>query len=114
MNHALISALIEKNAFVSDTIITAHYQSTDLFGRVFNKLGEFKVRRIINSSEQPFFELITLQDGCTVIKARADSIKAVDGMNIDRFADIYDLLPDGTRKKVGRKRGRKPKNQLSA
>jgi Mg/Co/Ni transporter MgtE len=114
MNHALISALIEKNAFVSDTIITARYQSTDLFGRVFNKLGDFRVKRIINSSDQMFFELITLQDGSSIIKARAESIEAVDGMEIDRFADIYDLLPDGTRKKVGRKRGRKPKNQLSA
>lgn len=114
MNHALISALIEKNAFASDTIITARYQSTDLFGRVFSKLGDFRVRRIINNSDQTFFELITLQDGASIIKAKADAIKAVDGMEIDRFADIYDLLPDGTRKKVGRKRGRKPKSQLSS
>jgi hypothetical protein len=34
-------------------------------------------------------------------------------MDITRYADIYDILPDGSRKKVGRKRGRKSKSQLS-
>lgn len=114
MTNELISALIEKNAFVDDTIITARYQSMDLFGRIFNKVGEFKVRKIVNEPGRTIFELVTLQDGTTIIKAYADAIKAVDGMDVERFADIYDLLPDGSKKKVGRKRGRKPKNQLSA
>jgi Mg/Co/Ni transporter MgtE len=114
MNSELISALIERNAFADDTIITARYQSMDLFGRVFNKTGEFKVKRIVNDPARPLFELVTLQDGTTIVKAYADAIKAVDGMDVERFADIYDLLPDGSKKKVGRKRGRKPKNQLSA
>ena len=33
-------------------------------------------------------------------------------MDLVRYADIYDLLPDGSTKKVGKKRGRKPKNYV--
>ena len=42
-----------------------------------------------------------------------DNIKAIDGMDLHRFADIYDLMPDGSKKKTGRKRGRKPKASLT-
>ena len=114
MTEALIAALLEKRAFAKDTIITAKYQSMDLFGRVFHKQGDFRVKRIVKTTGRTMFELITMSDGSTVIKAPAEAIEAVDGMDIVRYADIYDLLPDGTNKKVGRKRGRKPKTQLSA
>jgi hypothetical protein len=109
----LIKALIEKNAFATDTIITARYTSVDLFGRIFNKNGDFKLRKITKNPGQHIFELADLNSSSYVIKATANDIVAVDGMDIHRFADIYDILPDGSRKKVGRKRGRKPK-QLSA
>ena len=112
MNNNLLTALIDKDAFVEDTIITANYQSMDLFGRSFSKIGDFKVKNIIKGAEQLIFELITMRDGSTIIRTGADSIKAVDGMDVIRYADIYDLLPDGTSKKVGRKRGRKPKDEL--
>lgn len=113
MTSELINALIEKNAFASDTIITARYKSFDLFGRVFNKSGDFKLQRITRSPGQHIFELADLSSSKYVIKATANDIVAVDGMDIHRFADIYDILPDGSGKRVGRKRGRKPK-QLSA
>ncbi len=112
--NSLISALIEKKAFVKDTIITASYQSTDLFGRTYNKSGEFKVARILKGETSPVFELINVTGTSKmVIRAKPEEIKAVDGMDICRFADVYDLLPDGSSKKVGRKRGRKPKSRLT-
>ena len=113
MTSALITALIEKKAFVEDTIVTAIYQSLDAFGRSYSTLGKFKVKKILNNTGGALFELSNLSDTTTVINAYADSIQSIDGMNLSRFADIYDLLPDGTNKKVGRKRGRKSKNQLT-
>lgn len=111
----VINALIEKNAFDGTTIITASYQSVDLFGRIFNKQGDFRIRRILRSDNVPLLELIDLEGARMMIKAEPGSIKAVDGMEVIRFADIYDILPDGSRKRTGRKRGRKPKMQpLSA
>lgn len=114
MTEELISALLEKNAFESSTIITAAYTSTDVFGRTFEKVGQFRVRKIVKSSHRTLFELMMSHDSSSVMLAPASNIRAVDGMDICRYADIYDLLPDGTSKKVGRKRGRKPKTQLSA
>jgi len=113
MNASLISALIEKNAFLKDTIITADYSSLDLFGRKFNKTGEFKISRIFRRNDLPIFELSTIDDKQGLVQAMPESIRAIDGMDIARYADIYDLHPDGSQKKVGRKRGRKPKNLLN-
>lgn len=113
MNAALISALIDKNAFLKDTIITADYSSMDLFGRRFNKTGEFKVRRILRKEDTPIFELSMVDDRQGILQAPPESIRAIDGMDVMRYADIYDLHPDGSNKKVGRKRGRKPKHLLN-
>jgi len=115
MNQKLLTALVEHRAFATDTIITANYETLDLFGRVFHRVGNFKIHRILKNQDTMIFELISLADtGNSVIKANIEQIKAVDGMDLFRFADIYDLHPDGSKKKVGRKRGRKPKSQLTA
>lgn len=110
MKPELLSALMEKKALASDTIITANYETTDLFGRTFSKIGDFKIKRILKSSEHCCIELISLKDVTnSIIKTAISNIKAIDGMNVERFADIYDLHLDGSKKKIGRKRGRKPK-----
>lgn len=107
--HSLLTALIEREAFADDTIVTANYKSIDLFGRIFSRVEDFRVKNILRSSEKIQFELITLKDGSFTITANPEEICAIDGMDIFRYADIYDILPDGSSKKVGRKRGRKPK-----
>lgn len=113
MTEPLISALMEKKAFANDTIITASYQSVDVFGRAFMKTSEFKIKRIVQNDGRAMFDLTTLNEHNALIRARSEQIKLVDGMEITRFAEIHDLLPDGSSKKIGRKRGRKPKTQLT-
>jgi hypothetical protein len=113
MNASLISALIEKHAFVSDTIITANYSMIDLHGRQFSKTGEFRLQRIMKSKGIPVFELKNIAGGPAKIIVMPEEICAIDGMDLMRYADIYDLHPDGSSKKVGRKRGRKPKHVLN-
>jgi len=114
MTNMLISALIEKNAFAVDTIITAKYDSRDLFGRIFSKKSNFKIKRILNKHELPVLELGAIDDVAVTVTVDAGSIIAIDGMDLDRYADIYDLQFDGSSKKIGKKRGRKPKSQLAA
>lgn len=114
MKHELLQALIEKKAFAPDTIVTADYSTVDLFGRKFYKTGEFKIKRILKSEQTCLFELVDLKDvSDQTVTADLDNIKAIDGMDLYRFADIYDLMPDGSKKKTGRKRGRKPKASLT-
>jgi hypothetical protein len=113
MQISLISALVRKNALATDTIVIADYNSTDVFGRVFSKLGEFKIRNIVLESEEPIFELQLGDETKKIVKSNGSNIKSIEGMDPVRYADIYDLLPDGSNKKVGRKRGRKPKQTLN-
>lgn len=111
MTAELLEQLINKNVFSDDTIITAYYQTIDSFGRSFKRTTECKIKNIINKENKYEFELIGLQENI-LIKATTDSILSIDGMTLERYADIYDLNPDGTNKKVGRKRGRKPKLKI--
>lgn len=113
MTQLLLAALVEKKAFVLDTIITASYTSKDIFGRTFHKRGDFKIRRVVKQNSEMLLELRSLDDNKEYVTISHSSILAIDGMDIHRYADIYDLLPDGTNKKVGKKRGRKPKNSIS-
>jgi len=112
MSDTLILALINKNALSFETVITATYNSRDLFGRSFAKTGDFKIGRILNTAQSPILELTSMDDSTGIIKTNASSIYAIDGMALARYADLYDIMPDGSSKKVGRKRGRKPKPQL--
>jgi len=83
MNQALIDALVAHNAFANDTIVTANYETVDLFGRAFSKVGDFRINRILKSNEKVQFELLSLQDTSDIpIKASINQIKAVDGMDI--------------------------------
>jgi hypothetical protein len=113
MSITIIQALVEKQAIAVDTIITASYFTKDLFGRTYEKTGDFKLKRIIYTESQHLFELRSIDNEKIGVRTDASSIQAIDGMDITRYADIYDILPDGSRKKVGRKRGRKSKSQLS-
>lgn len=45
---------------------------------------------------------------------RGHDIVAIDGMEPERVADTYDLCEDGSPKKLGKRRGRKPKHVKAA
>jgi hypothetical protein len=106
--NSLITALINKNAFIKDTVISANYETRDLFGRTYKKSGDFKIRKILKSGNNFIFDLIG-EDGNEIIKTGPESITMVDGMDLSRFADTYNIMTDGTSKNVGKKRGRKSK-----
>jgi hypothetical protein len=113
MYPTIINALVEKQALAIDTIITASYLTKDLFGRTFKKVSDFKLKGIVYSESQHLFDLRSVDNDTISLRTDATSIKAIDGMDITRYADIYDILPDGTLKKTGKKRGRKSKSKLS-
>lgn len=102
MNH-LVECLLEKNALNSDTIFTVnHKEGTITRHEQFSMLG------IEKFGESYKFRLKKLIGGNT-ITVWAKEIIALDGMDPARFVDVYDINPDGSTKKVGKKRGRKPK-----
>lgn len=111
MSSQLLSALLEKNAVTPGTIVTAKYSFVDMFGRSFLKKTEFTIEKIMNKNNNLIFELSSIYDD-NRINASVDSIVFIEGMELSRYADIYGLHPDGTNKKLGKKRGRKPKSNV--
>ena len=105
----LISALIEHQAIGSDNVVTASYTVRDGVGRFVKKVGTFGIVSFEKYGDTINF---TLQDVIEKNKIQVDdeSILAIDGMDIGRYADVYNLNSDGTSKKLGKKRGRKPKS----
>lgn len=111
MNTQLLTALLEKNAVTPGTVVTAKYSFVDIFGRSFFKKNEFTIDKILNNNNKLVFELSCIYDNET-IKADGESILFIEGMDVSRYADIYGLHPDGTNKKLGKKRGRKPRSTV--
>lgn len=109
MTEQLITALVEKQAFVDDTIFTASYKSQDLFGRIFSKIGDFRLQQIIRQPASILLELSILEHSKIVVRADPTEIHLIDGMDLQRFASVYNLNIDGSNMQTGRKRGRKPK-----
>jgi len=62
----------------------------------------------IDSDNIPFMKVYSTVDGKKFI-LRAKDVKLIDHMLPEKIAAIYGFKPDGTKKKQGKKRGRKPK-----
>jgi hypothetical protein len=105
----LISALYDRSAIGTDNVVTASYTLRDGDGKKTKRVGDFGVIHVEKTTDHINFVLQHVTDKNRVIVSD-HQILAIDGMDLSRYADVYDLNSDGTMKKVGKKRGRKPKN----
>lgn len=104
----LISALVDKQAITTDNVITANYTVRDGSGRSTQRTGEFGIVRFEKMGDEIMFTLKHIVEKNQVM-INDDHILAIDGMPPCRYADVYDINLDGSDKKTGKKRGRKPK-----
>lgn len=104
----LIKSLIEKDGLGTDTVITAYHMIKDGQGKAQRRCDQFVMTEISRSGEDYQLRVRTVI-GNVMATVWARDIIALDGMDPLRYVDIYDINPDGTAKKVGKKRGRKPK-----
>ena len=104
----LIQSLLERQGLTSDTVITAYHMIKDGQGRSYRRCDQFVMTDVIRLGEDYQFRLRNLV-GNSITTIWAKDIIALDGMDPTRYVDIYDINPDGSAKKVGKKRGRKPK-----
>jgi hypothetical protein len=110
MNH-LMPSLLDKNGLTDDTVITAYHLSKDTYGKLQRRRDDFLLVDVLQKGNSYQLRLKSLV-GLNVVTVNATDVVALDGMEPERFVDIYDINPDGTSKSVGKKRGRKPKDYL--
>lgn len=107
MNH-LIKAMLDKNVLNLDTVVTANYKCTDCLGRTVIQQDDFIIVEITKSGCDYILNLKKMI-GAAAVNISACDVVALDGMKPERYVEVYDINPDGTTKKTGKKRGRKPK-----
>ena len=106
----LIGTLIDLGALAKDSIVTAKKGITNKFG-VVSYIADDYVLRDIDTDKRTM--LLREANGSREIMAAADDITAIDGMSLLRYAEIYNINPDGSAKSMGRKRGRKPQIRIA-
>lgn len=107
MNLNLVRAFIENNVMQTGMVITGR---TPVYGLGAAKQKVSKRTVFENYAAKGF--LCRNDNGTRCLVEYAD-VTAIDGMEPERLARVYGLKADGSRAKVGKKRGRKPKHLIN-
>lgn len=108
MDIVLAETLINKGIIREQLEVQARFKSKGLSTESVTVSGSFTIREIQKHGTDYRFKLVGINDGKQVIVTQK-SIRAIDGMEPERFARIFNVNPDGSIKKRGKKRGRKTK-----
>jgi len=109
MEMSLAESLITKGIIRPDIEVEARYKTKSLGpndGVVVS--DSFMIKKIDELEGKFFFTLISTKDG-KAIRVSPKAISALDGMEPERFAKVFNINPDGSIRKKGKKRGRKTK-----
>lgn len=110
MKVELARALLERNVIRKETEITARYKAPYMGGRDYAQLvGDFLIQRAVKTQDRVLFDATDVSQGRSYRIACEDVLR-IDGMDMKRFAKIYNLTEDGTPTKAAKRRGRRPKN----
>jgi len=107
MNPVLMT-LIDMGALAKDSIVTARQGTANRFGVVNYRSSEYLIKDIVNTAQGTLLSLRE-SDGVNMLNVMVEDVLAIDGMSIERYAEIYNINADGSLRSMGRKRGRKPK-----
>jgi hypothetical protein len=112
MDNKLAEALVNRGVLPAGTEVQAVHMAMGL-GSVNNVevMSGFSITQTkIRSDGQVVFTLANLRDGASTV-VLAPAIQDIDGMDPVRFANVYDITPEGGKVVLGKRRGRKPKNR---
>lgn len=114
MNTSLLKVLVQRNIVGVRTEIDAHYRGRDIAGNpLIPSFGTFLILEIHTNGSAFVFTCADTVDG-TRRNIPGSAIVAIDGMDPLRLAENYELTESGEKLKVGKRRGRKPKNATVA
>lgn len=107
---AVIDTLISAGVLVEDTVVTAKIPQHSKYGTVTHHFKDMVIDKINNAVDG---YMLLLRDPYTsaAITISVDLITSIEGMSLDRYAEVYNINADGSNRSIGRKRGRKPKQR---
>ena len=109
LNSILARKLIEKGVIRQGTVFTASYNTYGLScANTTNTIGEF-ILVAAKALKDGTIVFEAMDEGNIQRRVSSTDIVSLDGMNVERVAEIYNLAETGTDVKVAKRRGRKPK-----
>lgn len=117
----LLKCLIDEGIITAGCVVKAKYMGKNLAGQyTVPKVGKFTFERLVDTTT-PYLTELRNENNQLILVDMSDIIE-VDGMDLIRLAETYDMKPDGTKKKVKLdpitgmpiRRGRKSKAFLAA
>lgn len=111
MSKQALHALLSRGFVSHETVVTAKIGRRNRHGVVEYSVDDYTI--LEQRIEADHYGL-TLKSviGNSHIAANDRAILAIDGMSIERYADVYNINADGSDKRIGKKRGRKPKSAM--
>jgi len=103
-NKSLIDTLLSKQIIGDTTLVYGRVKTTGLGG-----MPQYVPMELMIIAKQGDKFICRDRLGRRY-KMDFDRIEKLDGMDMDRFASVYNIKPDGSSKAQGKKRGRKPKS----
>jgi len=110
MQNELAEILIKNKLLKVDMEVDAIYESTTLDGTTKVLASGIFMIQSIQEDKEIIFKVISTHDGHNRF-IKVDDISKIDGMDPERFALVYNIQSDGSKVKVGKRRGRKPKDR---
>lgn len=99
----LLKTLLERDLIPANCVLTGTVKANVLGGVIH------KIRKNVYFKQLNIKGFICIDEMGKKYQMEFDDIEAIDGMPLDRYARVYNIKADGSRAKVGKKRGRKPK-----
>ena len=107
MNIDLARKFIDKGIIKQGTLIEAYYDGLSLSGiKNTRALGEFVVLLAKVATDEIVFQ--TKGDGDSFLKIKSSDVVKIDGMEVSRVVETYDLN-EKDKISTQKRRGRKPK-----
>ena len=104
----IVERLILSGAIVEDTVVTAKISQQSKYGSITHQYKDMVIDKI-NDNIDGYMLLLRDPYTSAALTISIESITGIEGMSLDRYAEVYNINADGSNKSTGKKRGRKPK-----
>lgn len=105
--NSLIKTLLERKLIPDNSVFTGLVRANTLGG------VQLKVRKSVYYTSLSLHGFVCRDELGKMYRMEFDDLESIDGMDLVRFAKVYNIKADGSVAAPGKKRGRKPKSVIN-